>query len=46
MILWVKKLGSFASKYSIDVSQLAKGMYIINVVSHNDQKFSAKFIKE
>lgn len=34
------------STNSIDVSNLAQGIYIIKVISENDKTFSSKFIKE
>ena len=42
-----KKLAvSQVSTNSIDVSNLAQGMYIFKVMNDNDKSFSTKFIKE
>ncbi|WP_309608952.1 T9SS type A sorting domain-containing protein [Flavobacterium sp.] len=45
-VLGKKVITNKVSVDSVDVSNLAKGIYIIKVLGEDDKKFTAKFIKE
>jgi hypothetical protein len=44
--IYNKKITNTASNVELDFSFLQNGMYMVNIVLENQQKFTQKFVKE